>query len=87
MERIAEVLEKTSDQKFYSDQAAKLKRSFNARLFDKKRGVYIDGIGTDHASLHANMFPLAFGLVPENRINILLEFIHSRGMACSVYGS
>lgn len=87
MAQIAETLGKTDDQKFYNERAAKLKQSFNKHLFDKKRGVYIDGIGTDHASLHANMFPLAFGLVPENRINSVLEFIRSRGMACSVYGS
>ncbi|MFA7493997.1 MAG: alpha-L-rhamnosidase C-terminal domain-containing protein, partial [Proteiniphilum sp.] len=67
--------------------AAKLKQSFNRYLFDNKRGVYIDGIGTDHASLHANMFPLAFGLVPEKQVARVMEFIRSRGMACSVYGS
>lgn len=87
MARIAEVLGKASDQKFYSKRAKQLKQSFNERLFDKKRGVYIDGIGTNHASLHANMFPLAFGLVSEKHINSVLEFIRSRGMACSVYGA
>ncbi|RNC64980.1 alpha-L-rhamnosidase [Proteiniphilum sp. X52] len=87
MARIAGTLGKAADQKFYNERAAKLKQSFNNHLFDKKRGVYIDGIDTDHASLHANMFALAFGLVTENRINSVLEFIRSRGMACSVYGS
>jgi hypothetical protein len=87
MARIAEALGKASDQKFYQDRANLLKRSFNARLFDQKRGVYVDGTGTDHASLHANMFSLAFGLVPEKHIRSVLEFIRSRGMACSVYGA
>ncbi len=87
MARVAEVLGKASDQKFYQERATLLKRSFNARLFDQKRGVYVDGIGTDHASLHANMFPLAFGLVPEKHVSSVLEFIRSRGMACSVYGA
>lgn len=87
MAQIAEALGETNDRKFYDERAKKLKQSFNKYLFDKRRGVYIDGIGTDHASLHANMFPLAFGLVPENRIDDVLKFIHSRGMACSVYGA
>lgn len=87
MARIAEVLGETNDQQFYSERAARLKRSFNNHLFDKERGVYMDGIGTGHASLHANMFPLAFGLVPEKHIKSVSEFIRSRGMACSVYGS
>lgn len=87
MSRIAGVLQKTEDQKEYAAQAAKLKQSFNKHLFDQKRGVYVDGTGTDHASLHANMFPLAFGLVPEKQIDGILNFIRSRGMACSVYGA
>lgn len=87
MAQIAETLGKAEDHKFYNERAAKLKQSFNKHLFDKKRGVYVDGIGTNHASLHANMFPLAFGLVPEKQTDGLLEFIRSRGMACSVYGS
>ena len=42
---------------------------------------------TDHASLHGNMFPLAFDLIPQNKQSQVIKFIESRGMACSVYGS
>jgi len=56
-------------------------------MFDEERGIYIDGIGTDHASLHANMLPLAFNMVPEEHIESVVDFVKSRGMACSVYGS
>ena len=56
-------------------------------LFNKKTGTYCDGIGTDHQSLHANMYPLAFGLVPEKEQETVVDFIRSRGMACSVYGA
>jgi hypothetical protein len=64
-----------------------VKKSFNQHFFDKNRGIYIDGIGTDHASLHANMFPLAFGLVPLENVSTVVKFIKSRGMACGVYGA
>jgi hypothetical protein len=87
MAEIAKAVGKEEDQQFYSERAARLKRSFNNALFDKKRGVYRDGIGTDHASLHANMFPLAFGLVEERNVASVLAFIRSRKMACSVYGA
>jgi hypothetical protein len=33
------------------------------------------------------MFPLAFGIVPEENVDRVIEFIKSRGMACSVYGA
>jgi len=87
MARIAETLGKEADQQNFERKAARLKKSFNQILFDKKRGVYMDGIGTEHASLHANMFPLAFGLVEEKNEGSVMEFIRSRKMACSVYGA
>src|SRR5581483_10293173 len=50
-------------------------------------GLYVDGEGTTHSSLHANMFPLAFGLVPADRAAGVTAFVKSRGMVCSVYGA
>jgi hypothetical protein len=85
--QIAKVLNQTADEKKFAAQAQKLKVVFNEKLLDKKRGVYFDGIGTDHTSLHANMFPLTFGLVPEKYIAKVNSFVQSRGLACSVYGS
>ncbi|MCD7935454.1 MAG: alpha-L-rhamnosidase, partial [Tannerellaceae bacterium] len=40
-----------------------------------------------HASLHANMFPVAFDMVPAGNRSKVLDFIRSRQMACSVYGA
>ena len=51
------------------------------------RGIYIDGEFSDHSSLHANMMALAFDLVPEEHKKTVIDFIKSRGMACSVYGA
>ena len=87
MSDVAALMQQPADQKMFAEQAFKVKKSFNEKLLNKKRGIYIDGIGTDHASLHANMFPLAFGLVPEKFMGSVNKFIHSRGMACGVYGS
>ncbi|WP_423128392.1 alpha-L-rhamnosidase C-terminal domain-containing protein [Gaoshiqia sp. Z1-71] len=87
MATIASQLDKADESEFYSKRAATLKKIFNSKLIDKKRKIYVDGIGTGHASLHANMFPLAFGLAPEKNIAAINDFIRSRGMACSVYGS
>lgn len=87
MENIARDLKKDSDVSRFEQAAFRLKESFNHHLFDQERGVYTDGVETRHASLHANMFALAFGLVPEDRVESVLAFIRSRGMACSVYGA
>lgn len=87
MEQIAAILEKKNDRAFFKDQAAKVKAAIQEKLFDPQRGVFTDGEGTDHASLHANMFPLAFGLVSEEYRPTVVEHLKSRGMACSVYGA
>ncbi|WP_418262486.1 sulfatase-like hydrolase/transferase [Flavobacterium faecale] len=87
MAQFARLLGKSEEALDFEYRAAKVKKAVNEQMFDKKRGVYIDGIGTDHASLHANMMPLAFGLVPEEHLKTVVEFVKSRGMACSVYGS
>ena len=87
MGTIAAQLEKPDESDFYNRRAGQLKSTFNAKLIDPKRKIYTDGIGTDHASLHANMFPLAFGLAPDKYVDEINAFIRSRGMACSVYGS
>ncbi len=71
----------------FHKRAEQVKQSINEKLFDRERGVYLDGEETEHASLHANMFPLAFGLTPDEYKSSVVDFIKNRGMACSVYGS
>lgn len=87
MYEIALVLEKTSDAKVFHEKAELVKKSVNEKLFDKTNGIYTDGEDSDHSSLHANMFPLAFGLVPDEYKKSVVDFIKTRGMACSVYGA
>lgn len=87
MEKIAGVLGKSADARHYREQSAKVRESFNRVFLDANRGIYRDGEGTTHTSLHANMFALAFGLVPEARRSDVVAFIKSRGMACSVCGA
>ena len=87
MAKIAQVIGKAQEAKEFTVKSERVKESINRLMFDKRRGVYRDGIGTKHASLHANMFPLAFGLVPPENIKSIISFIKSRDMACSVYGA
>jgi len=87
MSRIARVLDRIEDQARFSKQANLVRASINRLLFDQSRGVYVDGEGSRHASLHSNMFMLAFGLVPDDRRSAVVSFVKSRGMACSVYGA
>lgn len=87
MTEIAKAVGRASDAKEFARRAAETYNAVNQKLFDTERGIYVDGQSSSHASLHANMFPLAFGLVPEDRIETVADFVESRGMACSVYGA
>ena len=83
MEEMARHLGYSTDAELFGDAAQKVQEVFDNELYDPARGVYVDGIGTSHAALHANVFPLLFGLVPPERQEGVVAFIRSRGMACS----
>jgi len=87
MSLIAGELGFVDDKSFYANEAQRVKRQINKLLFDSRKGIYYDGIGTDHHALHSNMLPLAFELTPSKHLAAIKSFIRSRGMACSVYGS
>ncbi|QXP53862.1 family 78 glycoside hydrolase catalytic domain [Cellulophaga sp. HaHa_2_1] len=87
MTEIAGFLGKKEDVSFFKNKAASLKKVINTKLFDTDKGYYIDGENSTHASLHANMLPLAFDLVPKEHVESVTAFVKTRGMACSVYGS
>lgn len=87
MANLAGVMKKGDDEKLFKAAAAKVLRSLNEKLVDPVTGLYVDGEGSKHSSQHANMFALAFGLVPADRKATVAEFVKSRGMACSVYGA
>ncbi|MCL3780547.1 alpha-L-rhamnosidase [Prolixibacteraceae bacterium JC049] len=85
--KIADYLGKTEEAILFRQKSQQVKNTINQKLFDKTRSIYIDGEGSKHASLHANMFPLAFDIVPKENIKTVYEHIKKRGMACSVYGA
>lgn len=87
MSRIAVVLGKAEDSTFFANRARLVSKRINDILFDHDNGIYVDGEGSTHSSLHSNMFMLAFDLVPPERKPAVIEFVKSRGMACSVYGA
>ena len=86
MSKIAAAVSNNYDSRYYNRLAEDTKNSINAMLIDTF-GLYKDGLTTDHNSLHANMFPMAFGITPKDKALKIADFLYSKGMACSVYGS
>ncbi|KAF3902863.1 hypothetical protein AA313_de0207895 [Arthrobotrys entomopaga] len=87
MAEIAAATNRPSDVTLFQNTAQRVYTSYNAVFFDNATGKYIDGEGSTHSSLHANMFPLAFDLVPPQYQSQVADFVQSRGMACSPYGA
>jgi hypothetical protein len=87
MAYLADVLGHAEDKLLFEENARQFKQTFNQILWNSTTGRYVDGEGSAHSSLHANLFPLAFGLVPPARRGSVVEFIKSRGMQCSVYAA
>ena len=87
MAELARALHRNADAADYTAREQVARKAFQEKLFDSARGVYRDGEGTDHSSLHANLFPLAFGLVPEAKRAQVAQWLADRGMACSVYAA
>ncbi|MDR3707816.1 MAG: family 78 glycoside hydrolase catalytic domain [Capsulimonadaceae bacterium] len=87
MAKIADALGNGEDAMNFREQAARVFDAFNAALFDPGTGLYVDGEGACHSSLHANMCAAAFELVPDARMQSVAAFIRGKGMACSVYGA
>jgi hypothetical protein len=87
MAELATALHRDTDAAGYLARERTTREAFQRVLFDLARGLYRDGEGTDHASLHANLFPLAFGLVPAEHAKGVNAWLAGRGMVCSVYAA
>ena len=87
MAELAAALKKDAEARDYAVMEHTARAAFQEKLFDTARGIYRDGEGTDHAAQHANLFPLAFGIVPAGHRASVTDFVTQRGMACSVYAA
>jgi len=87
MSELAQALGKKEEAAKFRERERSAQAAFQEKLFDPARGLYRDGVGTDHVSEHANLFPLAFGLVPPGNRPQVAQWLAGRGMAVSVYAA
>jgi hypothetical protein len=87
MSELADALGKKDESAKFAEREESEQAEFQEKLFDPTRGLYRDGVGTDHVSEHANLFPLAFGLVPDENKAQVAQWLVKRGMGVSVYAA
>ena len=83
--KMAEVLGIEKDKALYLEKAEQMKQAINKNLIDAD-GHYIDGLYKDqaaskHVSQHANMLPLALGIVPETAMDSVVKAVMDRKMS------
>ena len=87
MAELAAAVGRDGDAQAYVARYERVAETFQRTLFDPARHLYRDGEGTDHTSQHANLFPLAFGLVPSEHRAEMMDWLINRGMRGSVYAA
>lgn len=87
MAEIAGVVGNKEEADYFEKQCEEFKKVYNRTFFNSRQKYYQDGKETVHASLHSNMFAVAFDLLPSPYQKPVMDFIRSRKMACSVYGA
>jgi hypothetical protein len=85
--QMAALLDHPDDAARFDAAEVRTIQSINDKLFNPTTGLYVDGEGSTHSSIHANLFPLAFGIVPAARQQKIADYLATRGMACSVYAA
>ena len=68
-------------------EAKSVKTAINAKFFNPETKLYFDRIGSSHSSLHANLWALWCGLVEDENVGGIINFIEHKGMICSLYTS
>ena len=87
MADIAGAIGEASDAAEFRHRVEKLKKTFGKTFFDGNTGLFVDGEGSRHSSLHVNALAVAFGLAEGERAQRISDWLAMRGMACSVYFS
>jgi hypothetical protein len=87
MAAIAEATDRREEARWYRDRAGVVADAIRRVLVDPRTGLMVDGEGSRHSSLHANMFALAANVVPPENLDAVVRHVQRKGMACSVYAS
>lgn len=90
MGRVAEIVGDQARATRLANDAQAVAAAINERMWDAEHKRYVDGLYDDgqastHSSLHANVFPLAMGVVPPGRVRDVVNYTRSRGFNCNTF--
>lgn len=82
---MARAIGKTADAAMFDKEADRTYAAYQKVFFSPATGHYTDGEGTDHETVQANAMALACGVVPNDRIYSVADFITFKGFSCGTY--
>ncbi len=62
-----------------------LEQAIIKECFSKEKGLFLDVRGGKHASLHANILPLYFGISVPDGYDKIIALIKEKGLCCNLY--
>ena len=71
----------------YGDEFPKLKEAFIKAFYREDIKLFADSTISNHTSLHSNMLPLFFGLVPDEALSSVVNLIKEKRLNCGVYNT
>jgi len=74
-----------ADAKMFASEADQTYAAYQKAFFDEQRGIYVDGVGTDHTTVQANAMAIACGIVPEKNLKRVGDYVAEKGFSCTTY--
>ena len=62
----------------------KLKTAYQDMFYLPQKKLFADCEGSEHTAVHSNIYPLYFGLVPEDAVENVVRFLKQKGLCCGV---
>ncbi len=84
--QIADAVGNSHDSRTFARLARNTRDAVNTYMLESDN-LYADNMVDSHTSMHANMFPMVFGLVPDSCWVDVANYVNSKKMACSVFGA
>ena len=58
----------------------KLRTAYQEMFYHPEKKLFADARDSDHTSVHANIYPLYFGLAPEEAVGNIADFLYKKGL-------
>lgn len=71
----------------YDDEFETIRKSYINAFYNRDLNLFTDSTISSHASLHSNVIPLFWGLVPEEAYKSVVDLIKKKKFNCGVYNS